>query len=58
MSYKNIAVSKKIHEMAVELVNNEKEQSPGMNYTLVQLASRLIMQEHKKVFNKNGKNKK
>lgn len=54
--YKNIAVREPIHKKAVELVEHEREQSPGMNYTIGQLISRLIMQESKKVF-KNGKAK-
>ena len=53
--YKNIAVRERIHDLAIELIEHEKES--GINYTLGQLVSRLIMQEHKKVIKvtKNGK---
>ena len=51
---KNIAVREPIHDLAIELIEHEKES--GINYTLGQLVSRLIMQEHKKVF-KDGKRK-
>lgn len=52
--YKTIAVREKIHNLAIELIEHERES--GINYTLGQLVSRLIMQEHKKVIkvSKNG----
>lgn len=56
MKVKTLAISEQVHKLGKELVEHEKKQSPGLNYTLGQLTARLYMQEHKKVF-KNGKAK-